>query len=143
MLTERPSAFTRYVLFQVPGWVLAVIAVVLLRRWVDLSLGAATALLAVWVVKDFLLFPFLRSAYEQETRTGAERLIGERGVAVERLEPAGYIRVHGELWRAEQLPPGEPIPEGARVTVHAARGFTLFVQREPTESAVDARAAER
>ena len=95
MLTERPSAFTRYVLFQVPGWVLAVIAVVLLRRWVDLSLGAATALLGVWVVKDFLLFPFLRSAYEQDTRTGAERLIGERGVAVERLDSAGYIRVHG------------------------------------------------
>ena len=143
MLTERPSALTRYVLFQVPGWVLAVIAVVLLRQWFDLSLGAATALLAVWVVKDFLLFPFLRSAYEQETRTGAERLIGERGVTVERLDSAGYIRVHGELWRAEQLPPGEPIPEGAPVTVHAARGFTLLVQCEPTESAVDARAAER
>ena len=143
MLTERPSAFTRYVLFQIPGWVLAVIAVALLRQWFALSLGAAAALLAVWVVKDFLLFPFLRSAYEQDPRTGTERLIGERGVTVERLDSAGYIRGHGELWQAEQLPPGEPIPEGARVTVHAARGFTLLVQREPTESAVDARAEER
>lgn len=143
MLPERPSAFTRYVLFQVPGWVLAVIAVVMLREWTDVSLWAAIALVAVWVVKDFLLFPFLRSAYEQDTRVGAERLIGERGVAVERLDSVGYIRVHGELWRAEQLPPGEPIPEGARVTVHAARGFTLLVQREPTDSAVDVGAAER
>ena len=143
MLTERPSTFTRYVLFQAPGWVLAVIAVMMLRQWTDVSLWAATALVAVWVVKDFLLFPFLRSAYEQDTRMGAERLIGERGVAVERLESVGYIRVHGELWRAEQLPPGEPIPEGARVTVHAARGFTLLVQRGPTGSAADARTTEQ
>ena len=137
MVEQPPSAFTRYVLFQVPGWALAALAVVLLREWADVSVWAAVGIFAIWVIKDFLLFPFLRSAYELETRTGAERLIGEHGVAVERLDPGGYIRVRGELWRAETVPPGDPVPEGSRVTIHAARGLTLVVQWERARSSAD------
>ena len=137
MVEQSPSAFTRYVLFQVPGWALAALAVVLLREWADVSVWAAVGIFAIWVIKDFLLFPFLRPAYEVETRTGAERLIGEHGVAVERLDPGGYIRVRGELWRAETVPHRDPVPEGSRVTIHAARGFTLFVQWDRAGAAAD------
>ena len=137
MVDKPPSAFTRYVLFQVPGWALAALAVVLLRERANVSLWAAAGIFAIWVIKDFLLFPFLRSAYEVETRTGAERLIGEHGVAVERLDLGGYIRVRGELWRAETPPHTDPVPEGSRVTIHTARGLTLCVQWDPTGAVGD------
>jgi membrane protein implicated in regulation of membrane protease activity len=124
------SAFGRYVLFQVPGWIVAVVAVLLLGEWWDLPWWAGVAIVAAWVVKDLALFPFLRGAYEVSVATGVERLVGSRGVARASLDPAGYVFVRGELWRAEVDPTQPPIAEGSRVTVRAARGLTLIVVRD-------------
>jgi membrane-bound ClpP family serine protease len=53
-------------------------------------------------------------------------LLGARGRAVERLDPSGYVRVDGELWRAEAMD-GE-IAAGAQVVVREADGLTLRVE---------------
>ena len=52
-------------------------------------------------LKDAALYPWLRTAYETDSRRVIERLIGLAGVAVEPLAPRGYVRVRGELWQAE------------------------------------------
>ena len=115
---------------QIPGWLLLLVLVLFLRSRVELSTLAASVLLGLAVVKDLLLYPFLRRAHEGDSRTGAERLVGARGVAATALTPQGYIRVRGELWRAESQPLTRPVPEGSIVRVTAGRNLTLTVERD-------------
>lgn len=120
----------KYFGLQIPGWLLLLLLVLALRSIVELSAQAAGVLLGLAVVKDLLLYPLLRRAYEGDSRTGAERLVGARGVVATPLTPKGYIRVCGELWRAESQPLANPVPEGSRVKVTAGNGLTLTVERD-------------
>lgn len=119
----------RYALYQMPGALLA--AVVLLGlHGVDLiSATFAWVLFALWIAKEGILYPLTRRAYDDSTAgmVGAERLLGAPGVAEEDLDPAGYVRVRGELWRAE-APAGAR--RGARVRVQGLRDLTLLVREE-------------
>ena len=117
------SVFRRYLLIQAPSWVLAVIILSAIHVWFGMPRWTAVLLFAGYVVKDFALFPVLRRAYEPSGGTGPERLVGASGV----MEGNGYVRVRGELWRAE----GAPLEKGARVRVEAARGMSLQVTPEP------------
>jgi membrane protein implicated in regulation of membrane protease activity len=129
-MNRLPSrTFLKYLLMQIPGWLLFLVIVLLLRSGVELSAWAAGVLLGLAVLKDLLLYPFRRRAYEEDPRTGAERLVGERGVVARRLAPNGYIRVRGELWRAELQPLASPVAEGIAVRITAGRGLTLTVER--------------
>ena len=121
------STLTKYILLQIPGWLIMALVAIGLHRWIDLPLWAAIGLFVLWVVKDFLLYPFLRKSYESNTKTGSTQLVGARGVAQERLDPQGYVHVHGELWRAEVESKDRPIASGSRVRVCAAHGLTLIV----------------
>jgi membrane-bound ClpP family serine protease len=58
----------------------------------------------------------------------AGSMIGERGVAKERLAPAGYVQIHGELWRAVKIDDGPPIEMGQSVKIVKMDGLTLFVE---------------
>ena len=129
--TRELRPVIKYLLLQIPGWVLAAMGLWLLRQWIGLSLWAAVGLFLVWVIKDLALYPFVRRAYEGKSRTGDERLIGAEGIVEEQLAPSGYVRVGAELWRAEAMRVDEPIPRGSRVRVHAVRGLTLLI--EPQE----------
>ena len=102
------SPWLKYLLFQIPGWIGAAIIAMMAVHWQWLTWPIAAAGIAVWVVKDLLMFPFLRRAYEPDV-TGAARLAGERGVAEGDLTPRGYVRVRGELWRAAAVSHDEPI----------------------------------
>ena len=117
----------KYLLIQVPGWILAAGGLTLLGRWVDIPVWAAVGLFLLCVVKDVVLYPFVRRAYQANNRTGPERLIGAEVIVEEQVAPSGYIRIGAELWRAEAVRTDEPIPPGSRVTVRAVRGLTLLV----------------
>jgi membrane protein implicated in regulation of membrane protease activity len=125
------NTFGRYVLLQVPGWLFAALAVIGLYQWKQISFRVAAALLVLWVVKDFVYYPLVRTAYEGTVRTGAERLIGSVGLAKGRLAPRGYVQIRGELWRAEADTTDREIPPGSNVRVIAARGLTLTVTPDP------------
>jgi len=125
----------KYLLFQLPGWTLAALALGFLVRVWDLAPGTALLLFAFWVIKDFALYPLLRSAYAGGHRDGAEALIGALGTARERLDPAGYVRVGAELWRAEVSRECAPVESGGAVRVRAVRDLTLQV--EPVPDALD------
>lgn len=119
----------RYLLLQLPGWCVVAAVLVALCHWMELPIAVATALFLLWVVKDALMFPVVRKSYEAGT-SPADHLIGARGIASQRLDPRGYVRVRGELWRAELVPGADPVPEGAEVVVRTVRGFTLIVGAE-------------
>ena len=122
------STLVRYTLYQIPEWVLVLGAAILLYRWGTLPGWAGALLVAGCMAKDAALYPLLRTAYELDTSSAIERLIGLRGVAVEPLAPDGYVRVRGELWRSEATAVDPAIRRGHPVTVHAVRGTTLLVR---------------
>ena len=121
------TTFTRYTLIQIPGWLICGIVLSATHIWFELPVWAAAGLAAVWVGKDFALYPFLKHAYEADTKTGAQRLIGSIGEVQQTPDPLGYIRVNGELWRTEVISGESSLPPGTRVLVQAVRGLTLQV----------------
>ena len=61
--------------------------------------------------------------------SGAEGLIGEKGIAIEPIAPGrpGRARVHGEIWMASAA---DPIAVGERVVTTRVDGLTLTVRKE-------------
>jgi membrane-bound serine protease (ClpP class) len=49
-------------------------------------------------------FPILANS----SKSGAEGIIGEKGVAIEKLNPEGRVKVHGEIWNAMSDTPIKP-----------------------------------
>ena len=132
MRTATPrSTLVRYTLYQIPEWVLATGAAVLLYRWDVLTGWTGSLLVAAVIAKDAALYPLLRTAYETDAPTAIERLLGLTGVAVEPLAPYGYVRVRGELWRSRTEAGAPPIHTGHTVTVAAVRGTILLVRPTP------------
>lgn len=120
----------RYFLLQIPGWVLAATVLFGLRDWIGISLGWAVTLYALYVVKDFVLYPFLRSAYDTNTATGIARLVGQTAVVKKALAPKGLVVVGGELWKAMLAPGEDEIAQGRRVRIESARGMVLVARAE-------------
>jgi len=56
--------------------------------------------------------------------TGGEQLIHSTGEVVEDFKQEGWVRIHGELWRARS---GVPLKSGQLVSVIAIHGLTLEV----------------
>ncbi len=113
-----------------PGWILAAVILLGLRYWIGLPLWIAIGAFSLWVIKDLVFYPLLRKAYESGAKTGADQLVGLRGVAREHLDPRGYVHVRGELWRAETESSDRPISVGSPVRVVRANGMTLIVTSE-------------
>ncbi|MBI2361258.1 MAG: NfeD family protein [Deltaproteobacteria bacterium] len=118
----------KYLLFQLPGWVLVAVILAGLDYWAEIPDWTALGLFILWLAKDLVMYPLLRTAYEPGAKTGSEQLIGTRGVAQGELSPRGYVRVRGELWHAEIRPSDPPVPRGSPVRVLAAEGMTLIVK---------------
>ncbi len=59
--------------------------------------------------------------------TGAEALIGKRGLAITDLNPKGEVRVEGVTWRAESL--SGDILKGEQVRVKALKGLVVNVEK--------------
>jgi membrane protein implicated in regulation of membrane protease activity len=123
------KTFARYLLFQIPGWLLLTLILWLLVDHTAVPLWASVALFAAWVLKDLAVYPWVRRAYENDAKTGTERFIGAKAIAQERLDPEGYVKINGELWKARADPDDHPIAPQAVVKVQAARGMTLIVER--------------
>ena len=118
----------RYCLFQVPGLVLVGILVFLLQRWGVISPATAWIVIALWVLKDALLFPFTRKAYEDPPSSGPEGMIGSQGITSTDLDDRGLVVVEGERWQAVSRD-GDTIPRHVAVRVTGARGMLLEVVR--------------
>lgn len=119
----------RYTAFQLPGQALAGLAAVGAVRWFDVPSWLAIAAVGSWVLKDAVMFPFVRSAFEPHGRGGALDLIGAEARAEEALAPTGYVRVGHELWHARLIEHDAAVAAGERVVVTAVDGLTLSVRR--------------
>lgn len=129
------APIVRYVLFQVPGWVLA--GAVLYGLWPRSGFEpwVGLAVFAGWIAKDFAMWPLLRKSYETDVRTGAADLVGAKGVVQAPIDPIGSVRVRGELWKARAESPGEVLLAETDVEVVGASGMTLTVRGREARAA--------
>ncbi len=127
---DRPDRATtfRYATLQVPGLLLAGVLAVAAVRWFDVPRWAAVVSVALWVVKDALMFPFVWRAYSTRDGGGPHDVRGRIGTVEEALVPNGWIRVGSERWRASALHGHGEIPQGSSVRVIAVEGLKLTVE---------------
>lgn len=118
----------KYALVQLPGLVLVVLILILIERWRPFPGWVFWGIIAGWVAKDALFFPFVWRAYDLPDERETNPMLGARGVALERLAPSGYVRVGPERWWAELLEDEPPVEVGDEVRVCDMRGLTLIVE---------------
>ncbi len=110
------------------------------HEWLGLDTRVAVGAVLLWIVKDIVMFPWVRKAYEPGDGRHSREVRGTVATTCEELDPTGYVRVGSELWRAECTLADAPIAAGQRVRVLDARGLTLRVAPLPEEE--KARGAE-
>ena len=128
------APFARFLLFESVGWALGAVILAWLAREEYVSTGLAVALFALLVLKDLVLYPLTRKAYEQGHPHGASELLGAEVRVETALDPDGWVRAGAERWRARvagDVADGM-LEAGSRARVLALRGLTLIV--EPIES---------
>ncbi len=123
----------KYILFQIPGWVMAVG----LAWWAHHSWGLpalwAVGGVCLFVVKDAVLYPFVKKAYSMAPGKGAAPEPGTSVVVTDDLDPRGFVRVGAELWKAELQEGCAPLRSGSSAQIHSVEGLTLIV--EPADPA--------
>ena len=118
----------RYILLNIPECVALILILIVIQYWVVIPVWLLWSIIGFWIAKDIALFPFIWRAYDWDQHSRPRPMIGERGIAKERLAPSGYIQIRGELWRAERRGEGPPIEAGQAVRVQKMEGLTLFVE---------------
>jgi|GEM_PF-2349623 len=125
--TSTAATFLRYLVLQLPGFVVAAGVLTWLVRAGHLTAPIGYILLALWVLGEIAMFPVMRVAYEPGTaHTGIEAMVGALGSAETALDPDGFVRVGAERWRA--VAQGGRIAAGSAVRVDHVRALTLVVE---------------
>ncbi len=138
-LRLRPSrVLLRYLLFQIPGWILALAAAVLAVRFVGLDPVLAGFAVLLFAAKDLALYPLVRTAYAPGPPGGAEALVGREGVVERPVDPRGTVLLGPERYTAELAEGSPPLPAGTPVRVVAVEGLTLRVVPAETAAPVGA-----
>jgi membrane-bound serine protease (ClpP class) len=91
-------------------------------RW-----SVAIALALPFALITSLLLTLVVQARANKVVTGPAGMLGEAGVAVTALDPAGKVQVRGEYWDAV-APPGAHLEPGSKVRITAVQGLQLAVK---------------
>lgn len=126
---EHRAARRRYFLAALPAWLLAGVTAYGLYSWASVPLAAAALVLLLWIGSDIVMYPRLRRYYESEP--AFRRMEGECGVALTRLAPEGFVRVHGEIWQVRLAQEEDAVPQGSAVRVCGIEALRLVVELAP------------
>ena len=118
----------RYFLLQLPGIFFIAALIIFLYLIKAVSFKVIWIVLAVWVIKDIVLYPFLWRSYDLSPNSGKYQMIGQRGVALEAINPTGYVMVKGESWSARLKNKKSVIRKDEPVYVSDVQGLTLIVR---------------
>ncbi|MDY6932624.1 MAG: NfeD family protein [Spirochaetota bacterium] len=120
----------RYTLLQLPAIALLVMSLIMVRRWIwdDMPFWLLGSIIGFWIAKDIIMFRYVWRSYDWDRSSESNSMIGERGLAKERLAPLGYIQIRGELWRSRVMDDSPPVEKGETVQVRDINGLTLLVE---------------
>ncbi len=122
------GAIIKYILLQIPALVLLTIGMYIIKKLVDIPLWLFWTVITIWALKDLLMFPKVWRAYDSANLTQVDRLIGKNAVVVNVLNPAGYVRIDGELWKAEVKESSAEVSKGKTVKIKSVEGMKLLVE---------------
>ena len=123
------KVLTRYTLFQIPALIILMLLLWLVRRWLHIPVWISVCIVAAWLTKDVVLFPFTWKAYDTANKGTTHSMIGKTGRVKNRLDPLGYVLINGELWKARAEREGAVVEEGEPVRIKNIEGLTLFVEK--------------
>ncbi len=118
----------RYILLQVPELAVLVGIILLVREWIAFPDVYSWVAIGIWTAKDIALFRYVWQAYDWDRPEHTSPMIGKRGQVKEKLAPAGYVQIGGELWQARTKDLSCAIEEGRWIKVEGMRGLTLIVR---------------
>lgn len=95
-------------------------------EWARISLGVIIPAVILSALFFVAIAGIGLRAQNAKVVTGAEGIVGTKGLVLTPLAPAGSIRVQGEIWHAETT--GPAIEEGMQVEVVAIDGLKLKVK---------------
>ena len=121
----------RYTLFQLPGLSILILALLLVEHWITIPIKFFYGIISAWIVKDIILFFYTWKAYITKKD---DIMLGKRGIALERISHAGYIKINGERWKALNRS-DRPIEKGQEILVVERKGLTLLVMPLGIENA--------
>jgi membrane protein implicated in regulation of membrane protease activity len=98
------KTFAKFLLFEIPQWFLLALILWILVETTDIPVWTVQGFFVIWVLKDIALFPLVRNAYENDAKTGTEQLIGVKATTQDRLDPEGFVKIQGVLWKARAEP---------------------------------------
>jgi len=124
------KAIIKYALIHVAELVAVVCALFLARHFLGIAMWLFVTILVLWILKDAVLFPRVWRAYAVYDNKPTSKLVDLEATVVDSLDPVGYVRVVGELWRAEIKDPSHPAARGEKTRVIGVRGMTLIVERQ-------------
>lgn len=124
--------YLRYTLFQIPGLILVAALLCWLKQSFSIPLFYVYLFTGLWILKDIVIFPFVWHSYDISSRNVLEKMIGKTGTAVNDINPSGYVRIGGEMWKAEILPGGFAVNKGDSVFVTGVDGLLLTVKPAET-----------
>jgi membrane-bound ClpP family serine protease len=119
----------KYVVIQLAQTTVLVCVLLLVRHFVGIPAWLIATILAVWILKDVALFPKVWRAYAFFDNTPNKTLVGLEATVVFSLDPSGYVRIQGELWKAELRNPNSAAQRGDQTRVVDIKGTTLMVER--------------
>jgi membrane protein implicated in regulation of membrane protease activity len=133
------TVLARYLGFQIPGWIIAGGLAWALGEWASVPDWVLAAVLSLYVLKDLILFPFVRSAYAGTIHDPGDSVKGAQGIVVVALDPEGWVRIGPERWRATVDPVSslEGIEVGRSVRVTDLSGHHLWVAPDDTRQTTD------
>lgn len=119
--------YLRYFLLNLPAAGLLVGILFLVRSRVTLPGWFIVLMVAIWLVKDVILFPFVWKSYDWGRPGISRTMTGSTGVVKNPLSPLGLVQINGELWKAENIGQEEVLERGSKVRVVKRKGLILSV----------------
>jgi membrane protein implicated in regulation of membrane protease activity len=122
-------AIIKYVLLHIAELILLIIALAVFNKFIKVPIWLMVVIISVWIAKDIALFQKVWKAYDSNHPSQMELLIGMDGIVMDQLDSVGYVKVKGELWKAEITDPRFPVKKGDKIKVNGVKGMKLTVER--------------
>ena len=119
----------KYTMLHLAELAIVVVALIVVGHFISIPTWLIITILTLWIGKDIALFPKVWRSYAFDDNSPMRKFIGLEATVIDSLNPVGYVRARGELWKAEIRNPRYPAKRGDRTRVVDIKGMTLIVEK--------------
>ncbi len=116
-------------MFQIPGILILIILALFFHYIVEVPAWSIWLLAGAWLIKELITVPFTWRLYIRPRLSPTELMLDQEGIAINKLDPDGFVRFNSEIWQAEAVDPHTVIEKGETVKIRDIRGMRLIVEK--------------